>query len=212
MARTYKQLSIVSGMTVDDILKMDEKTFDALSLSDLRKITGRLVSAGNRRLRAWEKREISTPATRSVDESGGAFSIAGKTKSGVVSEFMRVKKFMNRKTSTMKGFQEWQQNIETTLTKKNVPLEISENDKKGYLEAFKAFNRLRKNSSKAKTISSDTLLKEIQQYRKEHPRRGWKRVATDLYKELNSIYEKQQEINNDSGTDKFFNVEQDNDG
>ena len=55
MARTYKQPSIVSGMTIQDILNMDNKTFNSLNTSDMRKVVGRLVSAGNKRLRSFER-------------------------------------------------------------------------------------------------------------------------------------------------------------
>ena len=43
MARTYKQPSLVSGMTVQDILNMDNATFNKLTESEMRKGVGRLV-------------------------------------------------------------------------------------------------------------------------------------------------------------------------
>ena len=38
MARKYKQPSIVSGMTIQDILNMDIDTFNKLNTSDMRKV------------------------------------------------------------------------------------------------------------------------------------------------------------------------------
>ena len=46
MPREYKQQSVVSGMSVQDILNIDNSIFNSLTESDLRKVVGRLVSAG----------------------------------------------------------------------------------------------------------------------------------------------------------------------
>lgn len=202
MARTYKQQSIVSGMTVDDILNMDEKTFDALSLSDLRKITGRLVSAGNRRIRTFERTGETSPAYRAVMESGGMFSTAGKTKAGIQAEFQRAKTFFQHKTSTVTGARRTTEQIRGTLQDKGVS--ISKSD---FTKVFQAFNKLRASSGAAKNLPSDVLLKQINQYVKDHPRRGVERIATDIYKDLNSIYEEWQEIDDESGFDDFFDIE-----
>ena len=73
MARIYKQPSLVSGMTVQDILNMDNTTFNKLTESEMRKVVGRLVSAGNKRLRSFERAGESSPATRHGEKSGGVF-------------------------------------------------------------------------------------------------------------------------------------------
>lgn len=104
MARIYKQPSIVSGMSVEDILSMDMEKFLKLSTSELRKVTGRLVSAGNKRIRTLQKSGYATPATRQVSKSGGMFSTKGKDLNTLRSEFTRAKQFMQSGTSTKAGY------------------------------------------------------------------------------------------------------------
>lgn len=189
-------------MTVQDILNMDEKTFDALTESDLRKVTGRLVSAGNRRLRTFQKTGESSAAYRSVMESGGAFSIKGKSRAAVVAEFQRARSFFGKQTSTVKGARYVEKKIQETLSNKGVNIPKDE-----FTRMFRAFNKLRKASPKAKNLPSDVLLKKVNQYVKDHPRRGVERIATDIYKELDKIYEEWQRTNRDANVDGFYTIE-----
>ena len=73
--KKYKQPSLVSGLSIDDILNMDIVDFNRLSEKDLKLVVGRMVSAVNKRLRRFEKKGISTPATRALMKSGGSFVI-----------------------------------------------------------------------------------------------------------------------------------------
>lgn len=111
MARTYKQPSLVSGMTVNDILNMDEEAFNKLNLSDMRKVVGRLVSAGNKRLRTFAKYGEKSPAERYINKrSGGAFSTKGKNLNQLKAEYMRAKGFLTAKTGTVKGWRKIKKN------------------------------------------------------------------------------------------------------
>ena len=67
--KKYKQPSLVSGMSITDILNMDITDFNKLGFKNLKLVVGRLVSAVNKRLRRFEKKGIRTPATRSLMKS-----------------------------------------------------------------------------------------------------------------------------------------------
>ena len=127
--RQYKQPSIVSGMSIKDILNMDLTEFNRLGLSDLRKVVGRLVSAVNKRLRRFTKAGISTPATRALDKTGGALSTKGKDVNQLRQEYARGREFLNMETSTRAGFNKVQKRTVETLQERGVdvtPEELSD--------------------------------------------------------------------------------------
>ncbi len=72
---------------------------------ELRKQVSRLASMANKRLARLEKSELTdTPAYKSWEENGKhRFSVRGKTYQEVQSEYWRVKKFIENKTSTVSG-------------------------------------------------------------------------------------------------------------
>ena len=133
----YKQPSIVSGMSVSDILNMNEKDFNELKLKELKLVVGRLVSAVNKRLRRFEKAGISTPATRSLEKSGGKLSVKGKSLNELRSEYARARNFMNMETSTRKGYTEVQKKISDTLRDRGYDITPNELD-----DMFEIYNSL----------------------------------------------------------------------
>ncbi len=120
MSKSYKQPSIVSGKSINDIMNMDIDTFNSLNLSDMKKVVGRLVSAGNKRLRSFEKAGESSPATRHIYESGGKFSTKNKNLNDLRAEFSRAKNFLQSKTSTRKGWKKVKKETADTLKKYGV--------------------------------------------------------------------------------------------
>ena len=106
MAREYKNKSIVSGLSVEDVLNMKPNQLEVLSDSDLRKVVGRLVSAGNKRLRRFEKRGENSPAYRRAMQSGGAFSTRGKDRDALLNELQRARIFFKDETSSLKRWKE----------------------------------------------------------------------------------------------------------
>ena len=135
--KKYKQPSIVSGLSVKDIINMDIGQFNALSLSNLRKVVGRLVSAVNKRLRRFNKAGISTPATRALEKSGGVLSTKDKDMQQLRNEFARARNFLNMETSTQAGFKNVQKRTVETLKERGVDIKKSELD-----ELFEVWNDL----------------------------------------------------------------------
>lgn len=138
MAKKYKQPSIVSGMTINDIMNMDAKTFNKLNKEDLRKITGRLVSAGNKRLRSFEKARETTPATRHIEKSGGAFSTKGKNLNELRSEYVRAKNFLQSETGNRKGWNKVKKDTIESLKKRGVEIGVKDFD-----TLWKAYEKLK---------------------------------------------------------------------
>ena len=135
--KKYKQPSLVSGLSIDDILNMDIVDFNRLSEKDLKLVVGRMVSAVNKRLRRFEKKGISTPATRALMKSGGVLSVKGKNANQLRKEYARARNFLNMETSTQKGYKKVQEKITDTLKQRGVDIETDELD-----ELFEVWNDL----------------------------------------------------------------------
>lgn len=133
----YKQPSIVSGLSIKDIVNMDLSTFNSLTFSDMQKVVGRLVSAVNKRLRRFEKAGINTPATRALEKTGGALSTRGKDIQQLRNEYARARNFLNMETSTQAGFRSVQKRTVETLQARGVDITRSELD-----ELFEVWNDL----------------------------------------------------------------------
>ena len=135
--KKYKQPSLVSGLSIDDILNMDIVDFNRLSEKDLKLVVGRMVSAVNKRLRRFAKKGISTPATRALMKSGGVLSVKGKNANQLRKEYARARNFLNMETSTQKGYKKVQEKITDTLQQRGVNVEPDELD-----ELFEVWNDL----------------------------------------------------------------------
>lgn len=134
---TYKQPSIVSGMSVSDILNMSESRFNKLTERELKLVVGRLVSAVNKRVRRFEKAGITTPATRALEKSGGKLSVKGKSLNELRSEYARARNFLNMETSTRKGYEQVQKKISETLRERGYDISPNELD-----DMFEVYNDL----------------------------------------------------------------------
>lgn len=155
--KKYKQPSIVSGMSVSDILNMDIRDFNKLGLSDLRKVVGRLVSAVNKRIRRFMKSGISTPATRSLEKSGGMLSTKGKDLNQLRTEYARGRDFLNMETSSRKGYEDVQKKTVETLRDRGVDVTTDELD-----DIFEVYGRLKEiDPSVGVILSSSQVIGEI---------------------------------------------------
>lgn len=203
MARTYKKPSIVSGMSVQDILNMDIETFNKLNTSDLRKVVGRLVSAGNKRLRSFERAGESSPATRHVEKSGGAFSTKGKDLNALRAEYTRAKNFMQSKTGTRKGWKQVKKETIQGLRKQGV--EMSESQ---FEDVWTAYEDLKEISPEvANRGLKYSVLKDVADM-VTNTDKSADEIATALHENLSEIYEKQAGLNNGiDGVSGFFEIE-----
>lgn len=135
--RNYKQPSIVSGLSIDDILNMDINEINKLSEKEMKLVLGRLVSAVNKRVRRFQAKGISTPATVSLMRSGGALSVKGKNVNQMRKEFARARNFLNMETSTQKGYTKTMKKITETLKDRGITISPKDLDR-----VFAVWNRL----------------------------------------------------------------------
>ena len=203
MARKYKQPSIVSGMSVQDILNMDINTFNKLNTTDLRKVVGRLVSAGNKRLRSFERAGERSPATRHVAKSGGKFSTKGKDLNALRSEYTRAKNFMQAKTGTRKGWKQVKKETIASLKKHGVEMTESQFD-----NIWAAYEDLKELSPEvANRGLKYSVLKDVANMVTD-TNKSSDEIAMVLNENLSRIYEEQAGLNNGvDGVSGFFEIE-----
>lgn len=131
MMKEYKQKSIVSGKSINDIMNIKPKDFNELSFSDLKKLTGRLVSAANKRVRTFQKYGETSPALEKMEKTGGIFSVKGKDLNELKIEFFRIKDFLQNKTSVRKEWEKIKKKVkeETGLNKQKSKKKPKESEK-----------------------------------------------------------------------------------
>ena len=137
----------VNGLSIQDIMNIDVETFNQLGESDLRRITSRLVSASNKRIRALEKRGIQSPAYLGL---GTDVRFTTKTAKGtskqqmankIRQEFSRARRFLSSKTSSVRGYNEFVKETRRKLSKETgIPISKLKGLNVG--DAFKVFHRL----------------------------------------------------------------------
>lgn len=201
MAREYKQPSIVSGLSVKDILNMSIEKFNSLKLPDLRKVVGRLVSAGNKRLRTFERTGETSPATRYVEKSGGKFSTKGKTLNELRAEFARIRNFFSSSTSTVKGARQVRSETIKRLKEKGVQITAEH-----YNELWQAYEQL-------KESNPDVAIKGIKYRVQSNIANALQdglsvdAAVQKVRQELVSIYEEQAELVDEYfSTSEFFEL------
>lgn len=204
MARIYKQPSIVSGKSIHDILNMDIKIFNKLNESDMRKVVSRLVSAGNKRLRSFERAKESSPATRYIMKSGGYFSTKGKNLNALRSEYIRAKSFLQSETSTRKGWKEVKEQTRATLKeKKGIVLTNEQWD-----DFWDAYEELKELDPKVALKGMKyVVLQEISD-RTTDNKQTPEEIALEMREEIGKIYEKRKEVEQEDarGVSSFFEL------
>lgn len=203
MARTYKTPSIVSGMSVQDILNMDNATFNKLTESEMRKVVGRLVSAGNKRIRSFGHAGESSPAVRYVEKSGGAFSTRGKDLNALRAEYTRAKNFLQAKTGTRKGWTKTKRETIEGLRKQGVEMSEKQFDK-----VWKAYEDLKELSPEVANRSLKySVLKEVADMSTDENKSA-EEIAASLNENLSRIYEEQAGLEYGvDGVSGFFEIE-----
>ena len=194
----YKQPSIVSGMSINDIVNMDIWTFEKLSESDMRKVVGRLVSSVNKRMRRFEEAGIVTPATRALEKSGGLLSTKGKDLNQLRHEYARARNFLNMETSSQAGYKRVQKQTIKTLKERGVEVSPEDID-----EMWRIWDDLTElDPSIEMSGNKYTLLQDIANMPDDIDFDEKRKQAKDLW---NKLYEDQQRARNEEfGVSGYF--------
>lgn len=98
----------VQGKSIDELLKLgsDFNRYQQMGEDKLRQVVNRLASAANKRARRMEKAGETSPALQRLQSSGGPISTKDKTLDELRIEFLRVKDYMEDKTSSLVFWQQ----------------------------------------------------------------------------------------------------------
>ena len=100
---------------VDAILNITPDELMQMSRKDMAKNISILASAGNKRIVRLEKSGVDSPALEYVKFHGGKFSVTGKTKNQLLTEYIRLQQFFGSKTSSVRGAKQWQKNVQNAV-------------------------------------------------------------------------------------------------
>lgn len=206
----------VSGLTIQDIMNLDfNKDIATLKRSDLAKLTSRLVSAANKRIRRLAKSDIGklSPAYMSRMERGGFFSVKGKSRGEIESVFSEARGFFQLKTSSVKGWRDVRHKLATelkvpdeflnTVTKSKRFWEVYRNATEGKHIPDKTHKNARWNSERIREMLSNMFSRKG----------GFNQRKADMTNELeqriDEIYE--QQMSEDAKFDKPANEVNDED-
>lgn len=198
--KEYKQPSIVSGKSTNQILSMDVDTLNKLGKKDLQKITGRLVSAANKRIRRAKEKGVDSPAFAYIRDNGGKFSTKGKTLNQLRSEFVKAKNFLEAETSTVKGAEQFK--AESISLLKDVGVNVSNEN---FDTVMKAVTNLMRNN---KQVASRGMKYRMQEEAEILAKQGYtqEQIESELDAKINKLYEKMIDEYNIDGTQQFFDM------
>lgn len=202
----YKQKSIVSGLSINKILNMDVRDFNKLGKKDLQKITGRLVSAGNKRIRRAREAGITSPAFEYVERTGGVFSTKGKNLNQLRAEFVRAKNFLESQTGSIKGAKKFKEDSINLLSLEGVNISSETFD-----DVMRAYETIKRSDPKVSERKFKyAVLNEIESLvQKGHDNES---VKAKIKKDLNKIYEKAQREQEVEGVSGFITIDDEENG
>ena len=96
----------IKGLSIEQIMDISWSEMRKMSIKELKQLSQRLNSAGNKRLRRLEKSGEAkwSPAYSYIKKSGGDFSVKGKEdKISVMNEIQRASGFLQAKTGNVSG-------------------------------------------------------------------------------------------------------------
>lgn len=133
-------------MKISDILNMTSETFNKMGMKTLSKTLNYMVKVANERIDRLKKNKIDNQATKELDRMGikKRFSVGRDT---TLNErrnlFMKVKSFLDLKTSTITGQQQYEKEVEQGF--KKIGIDISKiKDRRKFFNIFEKYAEERK--------------------------------------------------------------------
>lgn len=189
MAKHSNKLSKIQNMPLSKLM--------SLSRTDLETATRALVRESNRRLTVMKNKGLTSPSTEYIRKHGGKFRTttrSGEKKSvtELREEFQRAKGFLESKTSTVKGYREWETKVGETLAKQGIDyMSLTPAQKRRFWQAFSKVEELdRANTLKGSANYKSTVNEVYNAVKKGLLKRDLDTFAKGLNDELYAESEK----------------------
>lgn len=193
MARKRNRVS--TGLSIQDIMRMDMGKFEKYSFTEQKEIVSRLASAANKRYRNFEKKEIVNPAILKMQTEGGKISVRNKNADELKKEMFRAKAFLKSKFSTQSGYKEHMKKLSESM--KTAPKGIYEGMDYSllYATAFAYYDSLQEISPNIQNVRDRYKITEkIAEYMTEG--QDEKQIFENIFSWLSKEYENMQnEVN-----------------
>ena len=122
------------------VRKQLPENFTSMKRGDLIAQMQPTIDAANKRLKRLQGMETLSPALNSVMQSGGKFSIKGKTRNEILKESSRAISFINMKTSTVSGAKQFERNFAAKLSNKSK--NITNDQRKTLFDSFRKLQQI----------------------------------------------------------------------
>ena len=122
------------------VRKQLPENFTSMKRGDLIAQMQPTIDAANKRLKRLQGMETLSPALNSVMQSGGKFSIKGKTRNEILKESSRALSFINMKTSTVSGAKQFEKNFAAKLSNKSK--NITNDQRKTLFDSFRKLQQI----------------------------------------------------------------------
>ena len=114
--------------------------FDKMKRGELVKQMQPTIDAANKRIKRLQGMKTLSPALNAVMDSGGKFSLKGKTRNEVLKEASRAVAFINMKTSTVSGTKQFERGFAAKLS--NKAQNITNEQRKVLFDAFRKLEQI----------------------------------------------------------------------
>lgn len=170
----------------DFLIRMNEK--------DLRTNLQRINKVANQRIKSLREKAPNSPALQSLDKSGRVkFSTKGMTRNEMLKEFSQARNFMQMKTSTLRGFKNYEKNVKKSV-RETLGENLSDKQMKTVLEALDILRN--DDESGVNSINYREYMEYMTELvKKPHGFRNAKNLAKRTKRDSNSIDEYGNEAN-----------------
>lgn len=122
------------------VAKQLPTNFETMKRNELAKQLQPTIDAANKRLKRLQEMKTLSPALNSVMESGGKFTIKGKSRNEVLKEASRAIAFINMKTSTVSGAKQFEKGFSAKLSNKSK--DITNEQRKLLFDSFRKLQQI----------------------------------------------------------------------
>lgn len=122
------------------VAKQLPQNFEKMKRDEFVKQMQPTIDAANKRLKRLQGMKTLSPALNSVMESGGKFSLKGKSRNEVLKEASRAIAFINMKTSTVAGAKQFEKGFSAKLS--NKAKDITNEQRKVLFDSFRKLQQI----------------------------------------------------------------------
>lgn len=138
--RVVRQIKKIKQPRQSRVRRQLPDNFASMKRKDLIKEMQPTIDAANKRLKRLQGMETLSPALNSAMQSGGKFSIKGKTRNEILKESSRAVAFINMKTSTVSGAKQFEKNFAAKLSNKSK--NITNDQRKTLFDSFRKLQQI----------------------------------------------------------------------